>query len=60
MAGIDPKDKRKLEDLIELLESIKGRHTELVTVLIPAGSNINATTSHIPPRHQPYLSKDLK
>ena len=38
---IDPKEKQKLEDLIELLGSIKGRHTELVTVLIPAGANIN-------------------
>lgn len=45
--GIDPKDKRKLEDLIELLESIKGRHTELVTVFIPAGSNVNATTRQL-------------
>ena len=41
MAEIDPKDKQKLEDLIELLGSIKGRHTELVTVLIPAGANVN-------------------
>ncbi|MBU0906874.1 MAG: peptide chain release factor aRF-1 [Nanoarchaeota archaeon] len=38
---IDPKEKQKLEDLIELLGSIRGRHTELVTVLIPAGANIN-------------------
>jgi len=45
--GIDPKDRQKLEDLIELLESIKGRHTELVTVLIPAGSNLNVTTRQL-------------
>jgi peptide chain release factor subunit 1 len=38
---IDPKEKQKLQDLIELLGSIKGRHTELVTVLIPTGANIN-------------------
>jgi peptide chain release factor subunit 1 len=38
---IDPKEKQKLQDLIELLGSIRGRHTELVTVLIPAGANIN-------------------
>lgn len=41
MAEIDAKDKQKLEDLIELLGSIRGRHTELVTVLVPAGSNVN-------------------
>jgi peptide chain release factor subunit 1 len=42
MTEIDPHKKRELEDLIELLESIRGRHTELVTVLIPAGYNISA------------------
>jgi len=36
----DEKEKQKLADLIELLSSIKGRHTELVTVMIPAGANI--------------------
>lgn len=41
MSVIDPKEKQKLEDLIELLGSIRGRHTELVTVLIPAGANVN-------------------
>ena len=38
---LDPKEKQKLQDLIELLGNIRGRHTELVTVLIPAGANIN-------------------
>ena len=38
---IDQHEKHKLEDLIELLGSIKGRHTELVSVLVPAGANIN-------------------
>lgn len=40
MSEIDSHKKTELEDLINLLESIKGRHTELVTVMIPAGSNI--------------------
>ncbi|MFH1290423.1 MAG: peptide chain release factor aRF-1 [Nanoarchaeota archaeon] len=44
---IDPKEKQKLEDLIELLGSIKGRHTELVTVLVPAGANINLVTRQL-------------
>src|SRR3989344_783015 len=45
--GIDPKEKQKLEDLIDLLGSIKGRHTELVTVLVPAGTNINIITRQL-------------
>lgn len=36
----EEKEKQKLADLVELLGSIKGRHTELVTVMIPAGANI--------------------
>lgn len=47
IVGIDPKEKQKLEDLIELLGSIKGRHTELVTVLVPAGTNINMITRQL-------------
>ncbi len=43
----DAKEKQKLEDLIELLGSIRGRHTELVTVLIPAGTNINLITRQL-------------
>lgn len=38
------------EDLVELVEElavIKGRHTELVTVLIPAGYNINTVSSQL-------------
>ena len=41
MTEIDPKKKKELEDLIALLDGIRGRHTELVTVLIPAGTNIS-------------------
>ena len=41
------KEKRKLEDLLELLGSIKGRHTELVTVLVPSGYNLNAITRQL-------------
>lgn len=33
------KQKQALEELITKLEKIKGRHTELVTVMIPAGFN---------------------
>ena len=41
MAEITPKQKEELEELVETLSKIKGRHTELVTVLIPATQNIN-------------------
>jgi peptide chain release factor subunit 1 len=34
---ISDKKKQELEELVALLEKIKGRHTELVTVMIPAG-----------------------
>lgn len=44
---IDAKKKQELEELVELLGSIRGRHTELVTVLIPAGANVNATTRQL-------------
>jgi len=37
---ISEKEKLELEELVRLLEGIRGRHTELVTVLIPAGANI--------------------
>ncbi|MBI5804150.1 peptide chain release factor 1 [Candidatus Pacearchaeota archaeon] len=44
---MEDKEKQKIEDLIELLGNIKGRNTELVTVLIPAGYNINAVTRQL-------------
>ena len=47
MTEIDPRKKQELEDLIELLGSIKGRHTELVTVLVPSGANINLVTRQL-------------
>ncbi|PIN88603.1 hypothetical protein COU61_04285 [Candidatus Pacearchaeota archaeon CG10_big_fil_rev_8_21_14_0_10_35_13] len=40
-------EKIKLEDFIKNLESIKGQHTELVTVMIPAGFNINSVTRQL-------------
>jgi len=35
------KEKQELEELIETLSNIRGRHTQLVSVLIPAKQNIN-------------------
>lgn len=37
----------ELEVLLQELEQIKGRHTELVSVLIPTGSNINIVANQI-------------
>src|SRR3989338_6615920 len=38
---ISEKEKFKLKKLVKELEAIKGRHTELVTVYIPAGYSFN-------------------
>src|SRR3989337_4512581 len=44
---LSEKQKTELEELIAKLESIRGRHTELVTVMIPAGFNIHAVTGQL-------------
>jgi len=40
-------DKSDLEDFIQELEEIRGRHTELVTVYIPAGYSLNAVAKQL-------------
>jgi len=44
---MDDKQKLELEEKIEELEAVKGRHTELVTVMIPAGFNIHSVTKQL-------------
>ena len=44
---IEPKKKKELNELIETISNIKGRHTELVTVYIPSGANINLTSNQL-------------
>ena len=39
--------KVELEELVETLSAIRGRHTELVTVLIPSGQNINLVSKQL-------------
>jgi peptide chain release factor subunit 1 len=39
--------KFELESLVEELESYRGRHTELITVLIPAGATLTQTTKQL-------------
>lgn len=44
---ITDKEKQELEELVNLLGNIRGSHTELVTVLIPAGTNIHQVSSQL-------------
>jgi peptide chain release factor subunit 1 len=44
---MNDKEKIKLEEQILELESKKGQHTELVTVMIPSGFNIHAVTKQL-------------
>jgi peptide chain release factor subunit 1 len=41
------KKKQEMEELINLLDGIRGRHTELVTVMIPAGFNKDGVTRQL-------------
>ena len=45
MAGLA--EKSKLKALVEELGSIRGRHTELVSVYVPAGFNLNKVAEQI-------------
>ncbi len=40
-------EKIKLQELVEELESYRGRHTELITVYAPSGSNINQLSTQL-------------
>lgn len=44
---MDSKQKLQLQEQIEELESVRGRHTELVTVLIPVDFNIHSVTKQL-------------
>ena len=44
---LEEKKKLELEELVSLLESIRGSHTELVSVLIPAGTNIHQVSNQL-------------
>jgi len=43
----EEKKRQELEDLISQLKDIRGSHTELVTVLIPAGTNIHQVSNQL-------------
>jgi len=44
---MDEAQKFELETLVEELENYRGRHTELITVLIPAGATLTQTTKQL-------------
>jgi peptide chain release factor subunit 1 len=44
---MDDAQKLELEQTVEDLESYRGRHTELITVLIPAGATLTQTTKQL-------------
>jgi len=39
--------KQELEEIVERLTSIKGRHTELITVYVPAGYDVNSVQKQL-------------
>ncbi|MEM4641087.1 MAG: peptide chain release factor aRF-1 [Candidatus Pacearchaeota archaeon] len=44
---MEEEQRQKLKELIEELESYRGRHTELITIYVPAGSSINQVISQV-------------
>ena len=47
MAALNPKEKQKLKRFVRNLEKVRGRHTELVSVYIPAGYNMDKIIQHL-------------
>ncbi len=50
--------KKRLKDLVEELETIRGRHTELVSVYVPAGYNFNKVVEQI--KNEQSTSQNIK
>jgi peptide chain release factor subunit 1 len=44
---IDPISKDELAEVVEELSAIRGRHTELVSVIVPAGANLNVVIDQL-------------
>ncbi|MBI5148131.1 helix-turn-helix domain-containing protein [Candidatus Pacearchaeota archaeon] len=55
---MDESEKLKLRKLVEQLEAIRGRHTQLVTVYIPAGANVINTAKQI--EEEKSTAKNIK
>lgn len=50
--------KRRLKDLVEELDNFRGRHTELVSVYIPSGYNLNKVVEQI--RNEQSTAQNIK
>jgi peptide chain release factor subunit 1 len=50
--------KRRLKDLVEELDEFRGRHTELVSVYIPSGHNLNKVVEQI--RNEQSTAQNIK
>lgn len=50
--------KQRLQKLIKKLENIRGRHTELVTIYVPAGYNLNKVVEQI--RQEQSTAQNIK
>jgi len=46
-AGKDTLAQKRLKVLIEKLSSIRGRHTELITIYVPAGTHLSIVTNQV-------------
>lgn len=44
---VSAQEKYKLKKLIKEIENLRGRHTELVSVYVPAGYDLNKITTHL-------------
>ena len=47
MSHMSSKDRFKLKHFVKELENFRGRHTELVSVYVPAGYDLNKIINHL-------------
>lgn len=47
MENLSNKDKFKVKHFVKNLENYRGRHTELISVYVPAGYDLNKITTHL-------------
>ena len=47
MTAINAQERHKLKKFIKDIEKVRGRHTELVSVYIPAGYDLNKVTNQL-------------
>lgn len=45
--SLEPLSREELTEVVEELEAIRGRHTELVSVIVPAGANLNVVIDQL-------------